>query len=131
MCARTGKFFVFDRHGEYRYTGSTIDNTPPPSVEARKSGNITYFVRNPDININYSGTVDNQFLYILSLISWEQTSTLTIDAYHLNDGAYAYSMSVPNAGNDLPVEVLRGGNNLFVLYEGQQIIRYEMVASQS
>ncbi len=126
MCARTGKFFVFDIYGEYQYTGHTLDNTSPPRVTARKSGNITYFVREPDLNINYSGTSDGTYLYILSLISWEPTSNLSIDAYLLSDGTYSHSLSVPNAGKDLPIEILAGENELFVLYEGLQIIRYAM-----
>ncbi len=126
MCARTGSFFVFDIHGAYRYTGHTLDNTPPPEVRARKSGNVTYFVREPDININYSGTLDQTHFYILSLISWKETETLTIDAYDLTTGSYDYSMPVPNLGKDLPVEILCGNGGMVVLYEGQQIVRYAM-----
>lgn len=126
MCARTGKFFVFDADGEYLYTGTTIDDTPPPVVTARSSGNVTYYVREPDLNTNYSGTADEDYLYILSLIAWKNTSTLSVDAYDLNTGQYTWSMSVPNAGEDLPVEILKGGKDLFVLYEGNQVIRYAM-----
>lgn len=130
LCSRTGKFMVFNGEGVFQFTASTIDNTPPPDVRARKSGNITYYVREPDINTNYSGTMDDEFLFVLSLIAWEKTSTLSIDAYHLEDGSYAFSMSVPNEGNDLPIEILREGTDFFILYEGHQIIRYEMVSNQ-
>ncbi len=129
LCSRTGKFMIFNRDGEFQYTASTLDDTPPPDVHARKSGNITYYVREPDVNINYSGTMDDEFMYVLSLISWTKTSTLSIDAYHLTDGSYAFSMSVPNADDDLPIEILRVGTDFFILYEGNQIIRYDLVSA--
>lgn len=124
MCSRTGMFMVFDKGGTYRFTGYTIDRTSPPRVTARTTGNMTYFVREPDNSINYSGTMDEDYLYILSLISWGATSTLSIDVYNLSTGEYAYSLSVPNAGNDLPIEILKGEHLLYILYEGQLVISY-------
>ncbi len=107
LCARTGLFLVFDKKGKFMFSAPTIDQTPPPEVTARTSGNITYFVREPDNSINYSGTLGTDYLYILSLVSWEKTESLSVDAYSLETGSYSFSFQVPNAGNVLPVEIWR------------------------
>lgn len=126
VCARAGLFMAFDKKGNYMYTGHTIDNSPPPTVTERTSGNVTYFVRDPDAAINYASTADRDYLYILSLVAFGKSSELAVDAYHVEDGSYSHSFMVPNHGDDLPVEILAGKDHFYVTYEDMTIATFDL-----
>lgn len=127
ICSKAGLFFKFDSAGKLLYKSNTLDNRPAPKVTTKTFGNAKVYIKEPDYSTNYSATVDNQYLYILSLVRFVKAQNLAIDLYDINTGAYRRSVELPNHEGQLPTEILKlNGNNLLVLYEDMQIVNYEI-----
>lgn len=127
LCSKAGLFLIFDEKGNVDKVSQTIDQSPPPKVEMKKIGNVSLYVKEPDISINYSATIDDEFLYVLSLIRFKKANNLVMDQYSLESGEYTGSIEIPNYGKQLPSEILMKSNKeLSVLYEDMMIVNYEL-----
>ena len=126
VCSQAGVFFAFDGESRLAYVNSTIDGKLPPVVSTRQMGEFTMFLRDPDYSSNYAYCADEEYLYILSLIvSDADTKNLHADAYRAKDGSYSHSYAIPTLPDgQLPVNILRQGEDLFVLYQNQDIVVY-------
>lgn len=129
---RFGKFVSFDTTGQINYIAETIDHTAPPKAYTKpivKGSDAVMFVREPDFYVNYSCTADHEYLYILSLHKINRSDNFrTIDAYDVNNGAYSYSIAVPNFGNQLPIEIaVLNDKRLFILYENYEVALFDIV----
>ena len=127
VCSRTGLFLSFDETGNVTYVKETIDRSPPPKVSVKKSGKFTMFIREPDLNINYSATAGPETLYILSLVRFQKAKNLVVDQYKIENGEYSGSIEIPNDDDSLPGEILiTSEGKLWVLYENMNIIIYKL-----
>ena len=125
VCARAGKFFVFDQMGEFKGVHPTLDQTEAPEIIERKLNNMTIYERQPDEIINYSAATDGRNLFILSTIAFEPTDEMSVDVY-APDGKYQYSFKLPGHHDSFPMNITMGKNLLWVLYEDMYIIGYEL-----
>lgn len=128
---RFGKFVSFKSNGEINYIAETIDRTAPPKAYTKpiiKGSDAVMFVREPDFYVNYSCTADHEYLYILSLHKINRSDNFrTIDAYDINNGEYAYSVAVPNLGEQLPIEIaVLANKRLFILYENYEVALFNI-----
>ncbi len=130
VCNRAGMYLVISANGLVEKVGQTIDGTPPPKIVERRMNNMVVFERQPDEFVNYSATTDNEFLYILSTVAYEKTNNLSIDVYHADDG-YRYSFEVPNHLDSYPVNIMKGEDQLWILYEDLYVISYEIIVPTS
>lgn len=127
LCSKAGLFIKFDKKGKIDYVSKTIDSSPPPKVTTKKYGNATIYVKNPDVSINYSASLDSNHLYILSLVRFKKSKNLVVDLYEIKNGNYIKSFEIPNFEKQLPVEILKIDKKQFlVLYEDMKIIKYEI-----
>jgi hypothetical protein len=127
VCSKAGRFFKFNSDGTFGYQSNTLDNRPAPKVTTKTFGNATVYIKDPDMSTNYSASVDDQFLYILSLVRFVRADQLVVDRYDIQTGQYHSSVELPNHKSQLPTEILKlDGKELLVLYEDMQIVRYEL-----
>jgi hypothetical protein len=128
ICSRKGAFVVFDINGSIIHVKSTIDDSPAPKIVEKEAGNLVIFEREPDEIVNYSATADNEKLFILSQVAFQQTENLRLDIYS-RTGEYMYSAEMPNRGDNYPLKILKGQTNLYVIYEDQMIVKYDLQKS--
>ncbi len=127
VCSKAGKFLSFDENGKVEYVNETIDNSPPPKVTMKKTGKFTMYVKEPDLNINYSATADETTLYILSCIRFIKAKNLVVDQYRISDGEYIGSVEIPNNEETLPHDILiTPEGKLWVLYESMNVVIYQL-----
>ncbi|MCA6074156.1 hypothetical protein [Fulvivirga sedimenti] len=126
VCNRAGMYLVISSDGRIDHVGKTIDETPAPRIVERRMNNMVVFERQPDEYVNYSATTDDEHLYILSTVAFQETNNLSIDVYDSEEG-YRYSMEVPNHHNNYPISILKGKNLFWVLYEDLYISSFEII----
>jgi hypothetical protein len=128
VCSKAGLFLHFNSDGEFLYAAQTIDKSPAPTIRTKTNGNFTFYIKEPDYSINYSVSIDNHYLYILSLIRFIKSDQLVIDLYRIIDGKYEGSIEIPNFNEQLPIKILKISNNGFmVLYEDMALIKYKLL----
>lgn len=125
ICSRMGAFLVIDQQGKIISTKQTIDETSVPDIVERRAGNLVVFERQPDEIVNYSATADSKHLYILSQVAFRQGDQLKLDVYSA-PGMYLKSYELPNRGDNMPMKILKGQHVLYVIYEDQYIVIYEL-----
>jgi hypothetical protein len=132
VCLKTGTFFIIESSDKKARPYNTIDKTDPPKISVRKMGAINFFIREPDHNVNYSACIDKNNLYIISTILFERSENLALDIYNLKNGSYVGSAQIPKFNDQYPVDITKSidGNDLYVLYENQDIKKYTMVKNE-
>ncbi len=132
LCSKAGVFLAFNGDGSLAYHNTTIDGKAPPVVSTRVMDEYTFFIKEPDYSSNYAACADENFLYILSLIAFEERKELSIDLYDQATGRYSHSMSVPNlADGQMPTRILVVDDLLYVLYEEQEVVAYHIQDPQA
>ncbi len=127
ICSKAGRFFKFNPDGTLAFQANTLDNRPAPKVTTKTFGNATLYIREPDLSTNYAASADDQYLYILSLVRFMKSQNLVVDRYDIRTGQYHSSVELPNYQKQLPNKILKlDGDQLLVLYEDMQIVRYEL-----
>lgn len=132
VCLKAGTFFVIESSDIKARPYNTIDKTDPPEISVRKMGAINFFIREPDHNVNYSACIDKNNLYIISTILFEKSDNLVLDIYNLKNGNYIGSAQIPTFSDQYPVDITKSidGNDLYVLYENQDIKKYTIVKDE-
>lgn len=132
LCSKAGVFLAFNGDGSLAYHNTTIDGKAPPAVSTRVMDEYTFFIKEPDYSSNYAACADENYLYILSLIAFEEREELSIDIYDQATGRYSHSMSVPNlADGQMPTRILVVDDLLYVLYEEQEVVAYHIQDPQA
>lgn len=132
ICSKAGVFLAFNGDGSLAYHNTTIDGKAPPVVSTRVMDEYTFFIKEPDYSSNYAACADEDHLYILSLIAFEQREELSIDIYDEATGRYSHSMSVPNLNDgQMPTKILVVDDLLYVLYEEQEVVAYHIQDPQA
>lgn len=128
---KAGKFFIINTLDGNVKAFDTIDKTEPPKISIRELSGLNIFLRDPDHNVNYSSCMDSDYLYILSTVLFKRKDELNLDIYKLSTGEYIGSANIPNYEDQYPIDITKSmnGNDIYVLYEDQMIIKYEINAS--
>ena len=126
MPGRFGEFIMFDSKGDIKYRGFTIDGTEKPRVKTEKVfGNSYMYVREPDYYVNYSASMNSNFLIILSLDEEKSTHT-NLDFYSVRNGDYLGSGKIDRFSEERPKEViLTEADDLWVLFENYTFVKYK------
>ncbi|NLU90889.1 hypothetical protein HGH90_03010 [Chitinophaga sp. Ak27] len=124
-CKFGGYYFVFDTNtGQYKYFAQTIDKTPAPVASYIKiTPDVKHLENQPNIMFFPGAAVYNNMLFILNNISEHKDNS--IDMYNLDSkGAYAGSVSLPNADGHRPISIAVTGNEIAALYESNILVTY-------
>lgn len=126
---KAGFFILFNKNGEYVGIFQTIDKLPLPKFSTREisPGYLVHEVV-PDLRGNFSRGINEKNVFILSnILEPSYKNKRPIDIYDIKDGKYLYSFFVPNLEDgQTPNEIFVYNDNLYVLYENSDVVKYKL-----
>ena len=125
-CRFGGGVFLFDKRGQLLYFKTTVDETPFPKIKKKDLGGGQYTLA-PDPNYSFflSAALNDSYIYLLNNISKKESKT--IDVYSIDGFKYVKSFVLPDlVDGQRATEITVNGNVLYVLYENNTLISYEI-----
>lgn len=117
--------FCFDSAGNFKYKFTTIDNRDDNLEVVRLKKDVYTFKKNPFYH-QLTASIGDNVLYVHSNISdHKRDNSDIIDMYHISDGDYIGSFTLPGRNNVKVYDYKILGNKFLVLYADNELVKYK------